>query len=519
MKTIIKKVSVKNRPYKKAYKSTYSETLKWKIILPEEVHSKLIDALENNPPKFNFNDEIGLYFLSLISHIPSFKKDETYIGGFVNLSSKKMLKVSRNYRKYLDYFIDNCIIDENSSYSNKKSYCKSYRYNEKGIKTFTWKIIEFDMLKETYKKLETKEKKLCKRPAYLSKWLNSKLNIDFEGVLNEIQEKLKFTSQTELRTLKKAENYLRSLKNIHFKEFWSSRNPKSDNRYHSNLTNMPKIFRKWVTYDDKNLAGIDIKNSQPYFLIILIEILKKNKIEYYNRKQRNSKGLEGNRDFNVEKNKDKYNKIMIISRVYSGTMFYTLLQTLNCSGFQEEYKSIKSDILNGKFYDNLEPHFKFEKTFNGKFKRKFFNKNTNKQQRYYFNTKRDVVKRLLLFFLYKNNQTNIKKEDKEYLIFKRIYPNFCKVLELLKHDNKKDLPQLLQHLEADCILDYTCKKISDKYPNLPLFTIHDSIITTEDYIHLLKKETKMHIFDYCNDIKPTLKIEYWHSYNSNFKTA
>lgn len=42
-------------------------------------------------------------------------------------------------------------------------------------------------------------------------------------------------------------------------------------------------------------------------------------------------------------------------------MFYTLLQTLNSSGFQEEYKSIKSDILNGKFYDNLEPYFKFEK--------------------------------------------------------------------------------------------------------------------------------------------------------------
>lgn len=504
MRTIIKKVKAKNRTYKKAYKSTYSETLKWRIILPEEIHNKLTNALEQKPPKFNFRDEIGLYFLSLISHLPSFKKDVSYVGGYVNLSSEKMLKVSRNYRKYLNYFIENNIIEENKSYSNKKNYSKSYRYCDKGIKKFEWKIIEYDMLKKTYDKIETKEKKLCKHPDYLSKWFNSKLEIDFEGALVEVQNKLKYTSDKELKTLKKAESYLRSLKNIHFKEFWSSRNPKSDNRYHSNLTNMPKIFRKWIKYNGRKLAGIDIKNSQPFFLIILIEILMR-------------KEGEKNRIGKVIGEKSRI--INKINKLYSGTMFYTLLETLKCSGFQEEYKSIKLDILNGKFYDNLEPCFKFEKTIDGKFKRKFFNKDTGKQQQYYFKTKRDVVKRLLLFFLYKNNQANIKKEDKDYLIFKEIYPNFCKVLELLKYNNKKDLPKLLQHIEADCVLDYTCKKISDKYPNLLLCTIHDSIITTEENIQLLEKETEKLISQYCNGIKPTLKKEYWHNNTYNLKSA
>lgn len=49
---------------------------------------------------------------------------------------------------------------------------------------------------------------------------------------------------------------------------------------------------------------------------------------------------------------------------------------------------------------------------------------------------------------------------------------------MYEFDSKRDLPILLQHLEADCVLDYTCKKIAKKYPDMPLFTIHDSIITT-----------------------------------------
>lgn len=82
-----------------------------------------------------------------------------------------------------------------------------------------------------------------------------------------------------------------------------------------------------------------------------------------------------------------------------------------------------------------------------------------KMRWFYFNTKRDVIKRLVLFFMYKSNNT---KHDKDYNKFKSIYPNFCKVLEILKEDYSKSLPKVLQHLEVDYVLYYTCKQIAKK---------------------------------------------------------
>ena len=488
MREIYKKIEVKNRVYKKAYKSVYSKKIKWRIILPNEVYIKMIDSLNNNKPLFNFDDEKGLYILSLISSLPSYKKDTYYPGGYVNLNST-MLKdvVGNNYKKYLDYFVSNDIIERNNSYSNSeiKPHSKSFRYNLKGIKKLTWNIFEFDIIDTIYNKIELKEKYVSCVPSHLTKWLNTELTIDSDSTLFEIQEKLKFISSEENNTLKKAENYLRSLKNIHFAEYWAKRSPK-DNRLHTNLTNMPEFFRKHIRYNDWYMAEVDFKNSQPFFLIVLIDSI-------------------------VSDRKDSNYRILnIVEKLgVSGTMFHTLVQALNSKGFQEEYSKIKADVLNGTLYDNLERSFEFDKNIEGKFMRKFFCNDSKKQRMFYFDSKRDVVKRLFLFFLYKANKKSEKQEDNDYLIFKNLYPNFCHVLELLKDKNSKDLPKLLQHIEADCILDFTTKKIAEKYPHIPLFTIHDSIITTENYIDIIEKETKQYVKEYCMSLLPTLKTKHW----------
>ena len=488
MRKIYKKIEVKNRVYKKAYKSTYSKNINWRIILPNEVYEKMIDSVTNVKPEFNFNDEKGLYILSLISSIPSYKKDKYYAGGYVNISSKLVRNVVSNYTDYLSYFIENEIIEVNESYSNsdKKKFCKSFRYNLKGIKKLTWNIFEFDILKKTYDKILINEKAICSKPEHLTKWLNNELSIDSDAVLIEIQERLKYISSEENNTLKKAENYLRSLKNLHFGEYWANRSPK-DNRLHTNLTNMPEFFRKHIRLDDWNMAEVDFKNSQPFFLIVVLDSI-----------------------MNIGKEESNNRIIKLVEKIgISGTMLQTLTQTLNSKGFQEEYSKIKADVLNGTLYDNLERFFEFDKNIENKFMRKFYCKDSERQKMYFFDEKRDVVKRLILFFLYKANKKSEKQEDKDYLIFKNLYPNFCHVLELLKEKNSKDLPKLLQHIEADCILDFTTKKIAEKYPNIPLYTIHDSIITTENYIDIIETETKQYVKEYCLGLLPKLKTKFW----------
>ncbi len=125
---------------------------------------------------------------------------------------------------------------------------------------------------------------------------------------------------------------------------------------------------------------------------------------------------------------------------------------------------------------------------------------------FYFDTPRDLLKRLILFFLYKSNNT---ENDKEYNEFKKHFPQFCKLLELLKEDDYKKLPKVLQHMEADCVLDYTCKTISEEFPNTPLFTIHDSIITINSEYDTIENRVKTLLTEYCNGIKPNLKKEIW----------
>ncbi len=383
----------KGKTYKQNQYSFYLKRLKWRVILPLQVVEKLDDCIGKNPPKFNFDRGVALYFLSLISSVPSHNKDKYYVEGYVNLQATILKSKNSSYEKYFNYFEKNKIIQINHSYSSKK-YSKSYRYNYNELGKLEFRIFDIHLLRKTYNKISKNEKRIQKRLSFLTKWFDEKLTIDFENVILEIQRVTKHTLIEEQQTLKKTESYLNSLKKIEDKEYWVSRNINSDNRIHSNITNMPSFFRKYICYNEKHLIGVDVKNSQPFFLMVLIEELMRVIIE-------------GDRE-----NKIKGRKRRVIERVYrnSSIICDKLIQLFKNKDFKEEFWDIKSKIISGKLYDDLEKFFDFE-IENDKFKRKFFDAGSSKIRTFYFDTKRDVVKRLVLFFMYKSNKT---KHDKDY---------------------------------------------------------------------------------------------------------
>ena len=62
---------------------------------------------------------------------------------------------------------------------------------------------------------------------------------------------------------------------------------------------------------------------------------------------------------------------------------------------------------------------------------------------------------------------------------------------LIKKLDKTNLPRLLQRIESHLILLVISKRISRERPDLPIFTIHDSIVTTEgneDYVQQVMAE-------------------------------
>lgn len=516
MRKFKREIEINGKIVNRVYSSQYSKRFKWRIILPEQVVIKLDDCLKNNPPvedsDFTFKREVALYLLNLITYFASKNKDKKYEGGYVTLCSEYLKKKHSRYNKYFKYFLDNEIIEKKDNYSNfkGKEYCKSYRYNYKKLGNLTFKIFDIDFEKKFYNKIMIATHEIQQGNEHLTKWLNPKLEVDVDAVFYEIQTITKHIRTEEQKTLKKAEHYLYSLKCLQDNEYWATRKKDTDNRLHTNLTNMSKFFRNYITYDGEALSGVDIKNSQPFFLMVLIEtlLIKFSKNTYLEKKNdRDSGESERNRKGIIIKN-------VILN---SGTMFPEIPRTLSSSGFQKEYSELKTLIINGKIYEDLVSIFynerkdifkKQKNPKNGKkeFARKFFNADIGKMETFYFEDERSLMKRLVLFFFYKSNNT---KGDNDYNIFKAKFPNFCELLETLKAENYKLLPKVLQHLEADCVLDYTCKQIAEKYPDMPLFTIHDSIITTWSNYELLEQEVRRLMVEYCDGIKPTLKREDW----------
>jgi len=77
-----------------------------------------------------------------------------------------------------------------------------------------------------------------------------------------------------------------------------------------------------------------------------------------------------------------------------------------------------------------------------------------------------------------------KAEHQFYKPFKRfeqIFPSVAKIITALKSKRYQDFPILLQRLEAQIVLGEIALKVSKEIPEAPLFTIHDSVLTTGKY--------------------------------------
>lgn len=76
-----------------------------------------------------------------------------------------------------------------------------------------------------------------------------------------------------------------------------------------------------------------------------------------------------------------------------------------------------------------------------------------------------------------------KSNKKEISIFKKLYPSvyeyICEYKEL--RENYRELSHDLQRLESEFIFNKVVKEIFETYPDITLFTIHDSIIFPKSY--------------------------------------
>ena len=79
---------------------------------------------------------------------------------------------------------------------------------------------------------------------------------------------------------------------------------------------------------------------------------------------------------------------------------------------------------------------------------------------------------------------------------------------MIKRKEKSLLARILQSIESDIIVNKASKRITRERPDLPIFTIHDSIATTlgnEDYVATIITEELKNL----TDLDVQLGYEYW----------
>ena len=469
----------------KTYRN-YSKKYRWNEILPMEIFERFMIKLETHPPSIpNFNNDTALYFMSLILSFYNYNKDENS-NGFTNISYKKLVKINHNYKKYFNYLEEIGLIEINNKYSTVSNFSKSYKLILEDENRFEFGDFDLSGISNTAKKniINSFTHEVVGLD-YLTKWFDDKLTIDDDVIfeLNDLINSENFKKENTTSQMMKIRSYLICFSKIRKGNFYFSRNSESDNRLHTNLTNIPRWFRKHIKYNGKPLVSIDIKNSQPYFAVLLGLLLDR-----------------------IDKGELENNEVI---EVYRCNMSQSLPQPLYSKGLQSELRTLFDWVQRGEFYENLIDILDLESyriDDLGLYKRQFYNKHCTCKKFEYFDSDRDLVKRLTMFFLYKSNHA---QNDVDYLCFKEAFPEFCNFIEVLKENDPKLFPKLLQHIEAKCVLDYTCKRIAEEHPDMPLWTIHDSILTTVDYEEELKALASKHITSFCNGYSPQLSMEYW----------
>lgn len=398
------------------------------------------------------------YFYSLIEHLSSGmdEQDLNANAGFINMNAEKMQNFNQNYKKYLDHLFDHGFIRTDMKYIvGKKS--KGFllnRYNGHNAEVKRIDVLDFKVRqkKKTEQQIVLKEKKQAeKQYKHITKWFNPKLQIDVEGAKQKIEEL--FPAQTGgIKGTKKgkpsiwAQRYkaVYSINKFANQEFYYSVDS-NVGRFHSNLTNIKRELRNFITYDGQKLVNVDIRNAQPLLSTLLL-------------------------------NKSFYEKNTKLLNFHSFPTFLQLLLPPS-SPIHSNHSSIITIIMLVESLKNL-TNIEFGEYVNyansGDFYRKLAEA-VYPQLPY----DKQKMKTMIFTILFSKNRYMGQVGAKPKKDFKAQFPNVYEVFKQIKKNDHRALAHLLQRIESSIMISAVASRIALERPDLPFFTIHDSIATTK----------------------------------------
>lgn len=347
------------------------------------------------------------------------------------------------------------IIEMDHSYSAGE-YSKSYRLSEKyrGIKHKKIKIEDVRILQRVNKH---KLKSINEIPSGLEyKFLYENLN----KISINHNEAVKYINTNCSGDPELYNAYKISIDYLNEKNFYFTVD-NTAGRVHTNVTNLSKDLRCFLSYEGKPLINIDISNSQPFLFNILIQDFFKAKLP---------------------QNVFSFNNNTFSN--FSNPSIPSITNYKNISPYVVQFPDIvlyERLTSEGIFYEYLMKEAGLKNKDRQKFKKEFFGK---------------------VFFC----KSSYKYTYDEAKLFKKLFPNVYRIILHYKKEDYRQLAINLQRAEADLMINKVCKRIATERPDMFVCTIHDSILTT--------KENKSYIcnvilneFENNYDLKPSIKIE------------
>ena len=462
----------------------HSKDLCWKIPSGIDLES----VLKKHPPTFKYKIDYFFYILDYLSSAMELE-DLDNSAGFINMNAQKLQTFIREYKKYVQYLKEHLIIyGDGKIIVGQKS--QGYKLSVKRYEYATQQEISIKdrVIRRKIRTQQNEQRSILRKTKqkyhYLTKWFNSDLVIDVGGALKKVEELfppqaggIRGTRRGKPSKSSKRFKAIQSIKKFEEQDFYYN---VDDNvgRFHSNLTNIKRELRHFITYKGQKLVNIDIKNSQPLFSTLLL------REEFYNQKNQNininiiTKG-----QIPQSPNLPSHKKIKLTKLPLSSS-YIILVKTLQKANNEILTKYV--DFVNsGEFYKKISEVIYPNKPFD-----------------------KGAIKKLVYSIFFSSNRYLGQPGAEPKRDFKTHFPGVYSIFSLIKKNNHQALAVMLQRIESTIMVHNASLRISAEKPDLPIFTIHDSIATTvvyEAYVEQVIQEVILKL----TALKASLDKEYW----------
>lgn len=439
--------------------------IEFRLMVPRGDSNYVREAL---PEDLKHKSQEAYWIISCVCSSGMYRKN---FDRFVPLNARILRSVVGRYeaKRILDSLLDAGILETNNQYQPRYT-SRGYRLTPDykllaTTKPLFWVNVTNRRLHKALKRFkETQRKGMMKPIDYKLEQFLRKTYIDHQA-FDDIRKISHESQAAAFYTISKIENdHLYKIDRY--------------GRRHTTITSLHAPLRKHLRYENKSLSEIDIRNSQPVILMLLLRLIedkvrRKDLTAALSRFSRRIAQIAEHRG--TLESDSGYMDFVASGSVeprYSPYMMAELPQLLSWqqskvdSALRQVAKMIpemvsgiakyERSVCSGRLYDEI-----FEAAFGGtlsedergRFKQQFF------QEVFYGQAKRN---------------TKAKRA------FQITFPEVFEIVKVLKKPCWQAFPCLMQHIESEFVIEKAAAEFVNRNPDKPILTIHDSFMVFEE---------------------------------------